>query len=449
MSHTRTLCTLSSLLAAIAIEAMSCAVAFAAPPVVVSTAPENGDDNVEPTLNLIRIEFNQEMNAGGRSICGGGPAFPKINGNPTWESPRVFLLPVALEPDHEYSFSVNCPAARNFRGVSGESADNYPVTFRTRAAGAAARPPLTPAQNEKATEALRRAVRERYSYRDLRKVDWDAQFRAHADALRNTTTPWGYAREAARLLAPARDVHVHLRAGVGIFGTHSVDRAPNINPALLDRLVPNLRRVNDCVIVGRFDDGIGYILLPTWSGDCASHIEAAVAALRDFRGAPGLIVDVRNNGGGDETLAQRFAGCFVDKPVVYSRNDYRKGEDEFGEVFDRVLQPTGDDHRFTAPVAVLMGPTNMSSNESFLLMMKQASRVTLVGQRSYGSSGNPKPHDLGNGVTVFLPSWRDLLPDGTLLEGRGVEPDVTVKAGPDAFRDSDPVLEEALKVLRK
>ena len=80
-----------------------------------------------------------------------------------------------------------------------------------------------------------------------------------------------------------------------------------------------------------------------------------------------------------------------------------------------------------------MGPASMSSCESFLLMMKQVPGCTLVGQRSYGSSGNPQPVDLGNGVTAFVPSWKDLRPDGTCLEGEGVEPDVEVKAGPRDF----------------
>jgi len=90
----------------------------------------------------------------------------------------------------------------------------------------------------------------------------------------------------------------------------------------------------------------------------------------------------------------------------------------------------------------------MSSCESFLLMMKRVPGDRLVGSRSYGSSGNPKPHDLGNGVLVHRPSWQDLMPDGKLLEGVGVEPDVAGPARPSDFVRGDPVLEAALRVLR-
>ena len=60
----------------------------------------------------------------------------------------------------------------------------------------------------------------------------------------------------------------------------------------------------------------------------------------------------------------------------------------------------------------------------------------------------PMPHALGNGVTVYLSSWEDHEPDGTLVEGRGVKPDVAVKTNPRDFRRSDPVLEAALEFLR-
>ncbi|MBN2584189.1 MAG: hypothetical protein JXL80_14095, partial [Planctomycetes bacterium] len=116
---------------------------------------------------------------------------------------------------------------------------------------------------------------------------------------------------------------------------------------------------------------------------------------------------------------------------------------------DRTIHPKRGRPKYRGKVAVLMGPVNMSSCESFLLMMKHGAGATLVGQTSYGSSGNPKPSALGNGVTVFLPSWRDLLPDGTLLEGKGITPDVAVETTPEALTRSDAVLEAALKLLRK
>jgi carboxyl-terminal processing protease len=82
-------------------------------------------------------------------------------------------------------------------------------------------------------------------------------------------------------------------------------------------------------------------------------------------------------------------------------------------------------------------------------MMRAAPKVLLVGDRSYGSSGNPKPHEIGGGISVLLPSWKDYLPNGTLLEGSGIVPDVSVPPGADDFQTTDPVLDVALARLRK
>ena len=99
-------------------------------------------------------------------------------------------------------------------------------------------------------------------------------------------------------------------------------------------------------------------------------------------------------------------------------------------------------------MVTLMGPANLSSNEAFLLMMRAAGSK-LIGQRSAGSSGNPQPHELGNGVTVFLPSWKAMLLDGSPLEGVGVAPDVEVATKPADFEKEDPVLRAAVAELGK
>ena len=54
----------------------------------------------------------------------------------------------------------------------------------------------------------------------------------------------------------------------------------------------------------------------------------------------------------------------------------------------------------------------------------------------------------GNGVTVYLSSWEDQLPDGTLIEGKGVRPDIVIKTTLEGLQKSDPVLEAALKFLK-
>jgi carboxyl-terminal processing protease len=78
-------------------------------------------------------------------------------------------------------------------------------------------------------------------------------------------------------------------------------------------------------------------------------------------------------------------------------------------------------------------------------MMKQAPGARLIGERTMGASGNPQPIQLANGVTVFIPSWQAVFPDGSPLEGRGIPPDVEVDSRGGDFSKSDPVLQRAVE----
>lgn len=427
------------------------------PPRVVSASPDHGDVGVDPATSEIRIEFDQAMSPAGQSICGGGPRFPKLSGPPKWARAedgvvRILVLPVLLAPEHLYELSVNCASFRGTRSATGEPAEITQIRFATGPMSKPGATPiapalLTPDQNKAAIAALRKAIDTQYSYRDRVVTDWPARFDAAAPALEAATTRAAFARAAARLLEPANDLHLNLRVGEAAFPTARGGPPANINTATLPKAVQGFKWQSAGVATGRFDDGVGYILLTGWSSDAGS-LAPALAALDQWRDAPGLIIDVRGNGGGDERTARAFASRFVRSKAVYSKSEIRTPEG-FSGPFERTIEPAPPEQRFPGKVVVLIGPACMSSNESFVLMMRHGAGATLVGDRTRGSSGNPKPYDLGNGVTALVPSWRDLLPDGTLLEGAGVEPDLRVPVTSTQLEGGDLVLEAGLAKLRQ
>ncbi len=421
--------------------------AHAAAPTVVRTTPSDGDFDVDPRLTRIRIEFDQNMSSSGRSICGGGDGFPKLVGQPDWESARVFVMNVKLKPNHDYRFNVNCPGAMNFRGTSGKSSTPYSINFSTRGG----KSDIKPAQHLESYKELRRLIDDSYSYRDIRDVNWDALFKKFKRPLCGAATPEQFGRYAGRMLAAAHDVHISVKHRDRWFTSFRRMVPPNANDKTLSKLVPGFAKRSGAVFSGRYPDGIGYILITSWRSRLADAMEAAYRELETLADGKGLIIDVRFNSGGSETLAQEFAGCFVDKPVLYAKHAYRdKNQDTgFSPPSERVLQPATNRPKYRGKIAVLTGPVVMSSCEAFLLMMKQVPRCALVGETSYGSSGNPKSYELPNGVTVKLPSWKTMWPDGRTWEGEGIPPDVTVVAKPEDFKNGDPVVEAALKYLRK
>lgn len=306
--------------------------------------------------------------------------------------------------------------------------------------------------NAQALVQLREAIDNDYSYRDVRRVRWDQLFLQYGPALASASGPEDFATKAAAMLGAAQDVHITVQVEGGRrFGTCKESVPANYNEAFIERLVPNFRRHNATVATGQWKDGIAYLMIRDWNVDRKANLEPAFQALAQWQESPGLVIDVRPNGGGGEGLAESIAGCFVDHPAVYAKHVVRDANAPggFSPVQERVLDPNAKGPKYRGRIAVLMGPKCVSSNEAFLLMMKQVPGCTLVGERSRGSSGNPKPHQLANGVTVYLPSWKAMRPDGTCFEGQGIAPDVRVAARPTDFQNRDPVLDAALSLLRK
>jgi hypothetical protein len=427
--------------------------AEAARPRVVEAIPAAGAKEVDPQLMELRVVFDQPMSPRGWSVVGGGPAFPKLVGKARWENEKTFAWSWRLEPEHDYWLSINNPSFTNFRGTNGQPALPYPISFRTakgkeNGPGAASGPEAVAAANRDALAHLRRAVDEDYSYRDLRKVNWEHRFLDFSPKLEAARTPREFARLAAELLAPAEDIHLWLEAKDETVPTWQ-RRAPwNIATTSLPKRIPQWRPRGAVVCSGLFDDGIRYLFIKSWPANALAELEPAFEIMADAAeaGQP-LIIDVRANGGGSETAARQFAGCFVERPVVYARDMIRRNG-KFSAPFERTLSPNRARPRFRGRVAVLMGQGTVSSCESFVMMMKQAPGCTLLGDRTAGCSGNPQSVDLGNGVVAFVPSWKDLRLDGTCLEGEGFAPDVPVRAAPADFQNGDPVLEAALRLLR-
>jgi hypothetical protein len=270
-------------------------------------------------------------------------------------------------------------------------------------------------------DELRRAIDLDYSHRDRLHVDWNARFLEFDTRLKAAPSPLEFAKLVSQLLEVARDPHISVRVGESTLPTMVWNPTANYALPLIKRLVPDAISDHRCVSFGHAASGVGYLIIGTWTPECAASAQKALDNLLD---QSALIIDVRPNTGGADPLASALAGRFTDKPVTYDYVDTRSGG-RFSVKIPRRLEPNPSQRHFAGKLAVLMGPRCLSSNESFLLMMR-ALGATLVGAPSYGSSGNPQPHRLSNGVTVHLPSWRVYDLAGAPLEGKGIAPDLPV-----------------------
>jgi len=427
--------------------------AFAIPPRVIGVIPENGTMNVSPGQVEIQISFNQDMSRTGYALWGNDNKIPEMIGKPRWSGKRTFAFTANLKPDQEYDFQINTrKQSKLFRNLQGEPAETFHVYFKTTEWNnqAVTNGIQASDQHKAAFEKLKHSMMTYYSYKNDKNVNWENLFSRNQKRLSEADDPEKFARIAAMMLAEVEDWHIKLVASGKTFLTCKDSVAPNMNFKIVEKTVPRFFKKSNIVYTGQYPDGIGYILITSWSIEKAD-LDILFKVLQNFSGLPSLIIDVRTNGGGNDSMSSQFAGCFIDQPVIYAKQESIDLEDPLGRfkpVQDRVLNPTKNAPHYNGKVALLIGPATTSSAENFTLMMKQVPNCVTLGDITRGSTGNPKPYDLGNGVTVYLPSWRGLQPDGKCFEGVGIEPDIMVKNWFDRKSKTDLVISEALQLLR-
>ena len=290
-----------------------------------------------------------------------------------------------------------------------------------------------------------------YSYFPQKKdVDWTAVQERYRPKAIKATSRKEFVAVLSEMLAVLKDLHVWIETPDGLVGTFSSSYEPNWNRAATLALLEDR---TDCgfAVVGRTKrDGYGCFLMVHQSRADESSVRQALKAMDKLYDAPAFIVDLRQANGGSEPLAEAIARWFCATETVYARSKYRNGpaHDQFTEAFRRVLKASA--RPFAKPVVCLIGPGAVSSGEGFVQMMKCLPNVTTVGLPTRGASGNPQPVPLaGMDLNVWFSRWVDLMPDGAVFEGKGIEPDITVREPRQSYQRRDPTLEKGLELLAK
>jgi len=175
--------------------------------------------------------------------------------------------------------------------------------------------------------------------------------------------------------------------------------------------------------------------------------ERALAIAADNQ-LPGVIVDMRQNGGGWGFLADQMAAYFFDEPLVIGRSSsYDESRGEFfidPESEDRFILPR-EELRYSGPVAVLVGPACSSACELFSYNMTQEDRAAIVGQYPTGGlSGGQEAFLMPEGIQLQFSVNRPLNAENEIIiEGTGVVPTVDVPVTAETVLTEDDVILDA------
>jgi C-terminal processing protease CtpA/Prc len=203
------------------------------------------------------------------------------------------------------------------------------------------------------------------------------------------------------------------------------------------------------------DSGLGYIRITTFSDDynlLARVWERYIENMIDNE-IPGVIIDIRTNGGGSGGLALDFAGYFFDEEIVLSINKYYNevtGTFEPRDIPSRI-EPAPE--YYDGPIAVLVSPDCASACEGFANALAQGGRSVVVGHYPtagmFGEVGRGQ-YELPGDLSLQFPTGRPETPDGKLLiENVGVVPDILVPVTEEsALGLKDTVLQAAIDALQ-
>ncbi|MEO1449927.1 MAG: S41 family peptidase, partial [Bacteroidota bacterium] len=201
---------------------------------------------------------------------------------------------------------------------------------------------------------------------------------------------------------------------------------------------------------GLIGNDIGYIYLPEihdipddWDG-------YLTAVLEGFSNTKGLIIDARDNDGGEDESARRIAGYLTDIERPYMRSQYKigPGPDDYAPWREWSIIPVTD-KPYLKPIILLTNRYTFSAGETFTLAMRTIPHVTIMGDTTGGGFSDAVERQLPNGwlYRMSVGDYRDQ--DGISYESFGVPPDIRlVNTTEDLENNVDNVLEAAIDALQ-
>lgn len=192
-------------------------------------------------------------------------------------------------------------------------------------------------------------------------------------------------------------------------------------------------------VYSRVENGIGIMTISRFDTETASLARKAAEEFKR-QNVKGVIVDLRNNGGGYLTSAQEVASLWLDNQVVVT-------ERAQGKVIDE-LRSGGNAILADMPTALLVNGSSASASEIVAGALKDYKKATLVGEKTFGKGTVQKVLDLGAGTKLKVTVARWYTPNGQNISEQGIEPNEKVElTDKDVDSGKDPQLETALKEL--
>lgn len=301
-------------------------------------------------------------------------------------------------------------------------------------------------------EALWTIIDEHYCFFDYKQheygLDWNHIYNIYKVRANNEPNRDQLFEVLTDMLAELKDGHVNLSTAfdLGRYWNWHEDYPANFSDTLQRRYLSTDYKIASGLRYTILDDNIGYVYYESFQdGIGEGNLDEVIRYLALCNG---LILDIRNNGGGNLTYAEKLAARFCNEKTLvgYLQHKTGKGHNDFSKMEEQYLEPSGN-MRWQKPAVVLTNRHVFSAANEFVKYMKCLPMVKVVGDKTGGGAGLPFSSTLPNGWTVRFSAcpMYDRQRQNTEF---GIEPDYYINLTDDDFsRGRDTLIEFARKLL--
>ncbi len=304
-------------------------------------------------------------------------------------------------------------------------------------------------------EALWTAVDEHYCFFGEKDVDWDAVYQKYSPLVNEETSTTQLFGVCSDMLSELRDGHTNLSSSfeTSYYRNWWSDYPQNYNARLIEQnyLGFEYKQLGN-VTYGKLRQNVGYVGIPSFSSGLDNRNIDWI--LTQLNACNGLIIDLRNNGGGSMDYAENWVRHFIleEKTVGYMVHKTGPGHEAFDAPYPIKFKPlTADNYVWIKPVVLLTNRSTFSAANYVVMCMKSLPNVIHAGATTGGGAGMPMNLALPNGWNVRMSSVR-VYDAGMKLTEAGISPDEGCAADLDpqlALDGIDTMLELAIRLINE
>ena len=289
---------------------------------------------------------------------------------------------------------------------------------------------------------------EKYSYFNYKRVDWDSVYHIYRPYINNGMHDSLLFNILTEMIVILRDGHISLASPFyKVYWGWFLGAPANFNEKILLNNYLKNEYLSAGSLIYKTIDSVGYIYCNNLSESILpKHLDDIMDYMKSTKG---IIVDIRNNAGGEVLYAQRIAARFNPKEKLVSYWLYKNGpgHNDFTEPVPYYLSSTGE-KAYTKPVMLLVNRFCFSAANDLTLMFKALPNVTIIGDTTGGGGGVPMQTELPNGWILGFSTTQTLSPEKEHVEN-GIPPHLLVYMTEEDEKNSiDPLIETAFRKLK-